>query len=152
MENNQSIIAPWMKIAEQELGTAEDPTNKSNPKILRYAASLKYPMRDDSSDKWCAMFAAYCLEQSGFMHSKSAAAISYMPFGIECEPIYGAIAVFEWSSGFHHVAFVDGVEGELLRCLGGNQGPDKVCYKVFDKKYLIACRWPTKLLPQDPTK
>lgn len=144
---SQSIIAPWMQIAERELGTLEVPGKESNPKILEYAKALKYPMKDDSMDKWCAMFVGYCLEQSGFMHTRSAAAISYMPFGIECQPIYGAIAVFEWSSGFHHVAFVHGVEGELIKCLGGNQ-KDQVNYKVFDKKFLIACRWPTKILPQ----
>jgi len=145
--NTPSIPLPreaaWMVFAMGELGIEEVPGKLSQPHILEYAKSIGYNMTDDTVDKWCAMFVAWCLNKSGEANTGNAMAASYCRYGIPCEPKFGAIAVFEWVSGFHHVTFIDSTDGEILKCLGGNQG-NKVSYKFYDRKYMISCRWPRK--------
>jgi uncharacterized protein (TIGR02594 family) len=105
--------APWMALAEEE---AE--------KGIREPESVKYFTATDfgapqGNTPYCAAFANWCLAQVGIKGSGHATAISFANWGkdvTDTKP-YGAIVVFEWSDGQHHVTFNAG-NGKFL---GGNQ-------------------------------
>jgi uncharacterized protein (TIGR02594 family) len=105
--------APWMAVAQEE---AE--------KGVREPDSVKYFTATDfgapqGDTPYCAAFANWCLAQVGIKGSGHADAISFAYWGKDVSDTksYGAIVVFEWSNGQHHVTFNAG-NGKFL---GGNQ-------------------------------
>lgn len=65
---------------------------------------------------------------------------NWLGFGVICQPVYGAVAVFERGSG-GHVGFIVGQDARSWHVLGGNQG-DKIGVTAIDKRRLLGCRWP----------
>ena len=70
---------------------------------------------------------------------------NWLQFGVTCQPIYGAVAVFERGSG-GHVGFVVGQDSRSWHILGGNQG-DAINVTGIDKRRLLGTRWP-RTVPQ----
>lgn len=90
----------------------------------------------------CAATLCAALEESGYASPHSAAAISFAHYGTPCELTPGAILVYKWSSGEHHVTTCDEIIDEhLVKCLGGNQS-HMVKDSVYERKYIVAIRWP----------
>jgi uncharacterized protein (TIGR02594 family) len=127
--------APWMAVAEVE---AE--------KGIREPESVKYFTATDfgtpqGDTPYCAAFANWCLAQVGIKGSGSAMAISFAHWGEDVSGTkpYGAIVVFEWSNGQHHVSFNAG-NGKFL---GGNQTNDhEVVEESLPLDSAIAWRMP----------
>lgn len=137
----------WLTLGRGYLGLREIKGGRHSPEILRFWTLIRAPFTDDETP-WCAGFVGGVLERAGFRSSRSAAARSYLKWGIALEsPVPGCVVVF-WrgtpSSGSGHVAFVVGRDerGRLL-CLGGNQG-DAVTIAPFERRRVLGYRWPAE--------
>lgn len=134
--------APWMKIAESEIGVKEVPGPGNNSRILEYHKETSLRASADSV-AWCAAFANWCLHKAGFKGTNSAAALSFRSYGVPLDkPKYGCIVVFDHGDGHGHVTFFDReLDGTYISCLGGNQS-DSVRYSTYRKSSVAAYRWP----------
>ncbi len=131
----------WLNIAEKYRGQHEVLGKASNQFILDCFKHTSYQAADDEVP-WCAAFVGRCLGEAGIGGSGSAAAISYAEWGSPSELVPGAIVVFEWADGSHHVAFFH--HKSLLgfgAFLGGNQS-DMVKISRFSTARILAVRWP----------
>lgn len=134
--------APWLALARKYMGQHEIKGPKDNQFVLDCFAHTTYHAIHDEVP-WCAAFICRILEESGFKSTKSAAAISFATFGTKCELKPGAILVFKWPGGGHHVTICDEVTDHVLvKCLGGNQS-DAVQDSTFHRQYIVATRWPS---------
>lgn len=136
----------WLDKARLYVGLEETKGHFHHPKILTWWEKIKTPFRDDETP-WCAAFVGGVLEECKIRSSRSAAARSYLKYGIPLDrPAVGAIVIFwrgkrsGWSG---HVGFVVGVDekGNLM-VLGGNQG-DQVSIRPFSRSRVLGYRWPS---------
>ena len=147
--------APWMNIAEAEKGVIEDSRpGMHNARIVEYHQTTSLRATDDETP-WCSSFVNWVIKQSGRNGTNSAAAKSWLNWGMEVtHPTRGTIVVIKKrtagtdqatgsSSGFH-VAFLVSVTPTHIRLLGGNQG-DQVKESTFSlSAYDVkGYRWPT---------
>ena len=128
----------WLLIAKKELGIHETPGPAATARIVEYDKATTLKATSDEVP-WCAAFVCWCLEQAGIESTHSAAAASYLNWGkdIGDTPEEGCIVVFP-----HHVTFyVDGVDDDYIKCLGGNQA-DSVKYSNFPVANVLSYRMP----------
>ncbi len=143
MTSTDSAEATWMLWLGARRGQVERTGDKPSDEVRGY-------FRDHTSfgDPWpvtpasCAATACAALEESGLKSPHRADAVSFLKWGTECELKYGAIVVFEFAPGHHHVTFCESTSGPGVTCLGGNQR-SKICSAVFNTKYILAVRWPS---------
>jgi uncharacterized protein (TIGR02594 family) len=134
----------WYAIAKAEIGVAEFPGEKKNPKISDYHKKANFKAGDED-DSWCSSFACYCMEMAGIPSTKNASARSWLEWGHEIKtPVVGCVVVF-WretkDSWKGHVGFFAGEkDGEIL-VLGGNQD-NAVKIKGYPKSRLLGFRMP----------
>ena len=148
----------WMSIAsaENDRGVVAIPGPESNPTIDAYLATTSVPkeMQNDST-AWCSAFANWVMKQAGYVGTGSAAANSWVGWGVQCEPQYGAIIVVHkkgatadpatGSGSGNHVGFVFDHTGTHCRILGGNQtGGTRVSIVNFNLAAydVLGFRWP----------
>lgn len=134
---------PWLDFLEAHIGEHEIQGSSANPFIV---ALFKHTSYDTTSDEtaWCAATICTALEVNNYKSPHSAAAMSFATYGTACELKPGAILVFKWSGGDHHVTCLDHViNSSLIACIGGNQS-NELRITNYDPKYLIAIRWPVK--------
>lgn len=135
--------APWMAIAQKEIGVVEFTGKNSNQRILEYHKTTG----NFSSDgvPWCSSFINWVLEQVGIKGTGSASSQSWLNWGIASEQ-YGSIVVFSKGNGFGHVGFLIGREGDKIQVLGGNQSNQvKVSSYPLEGSSagrVISYRWP----------
>ncbi len=100
---------------------------------------------DPATTAWCAGFMHAMEVLTGHTGTGKLNARSYEKYGVmvpEDEPLeHGDILVFErgndgWSG---HVTYFDSWEGDLAKCLGGNQD-NKVCYALHNLDKLLSAR------------
>jgi len=129
-------LAPWMDIAVAELGVAEDSLpGQHNARIVEYHQTTSLKATDDETP-WCSSFVNWVIKQSGRNGTNSAAAKSWLNWGVEdTAPSRGTIVVIKkktagtdhatgTATGFH-VGFFVSSTATHIRILGGNQS-DKV--------------------------
>jgi uncharacterized protein (TIGR02594 family) len=133
----------WLVAGRHDVGEREIPGRKHNPKILQWWTLIRAPFTDDETP-WCSAWVGAKLEESGIKSSRSAAARSYLKWGVKIDrPVLGCIVVFERGPRNGHVGFYVGKDSRgNLRILGGNQG-DAVNVKSFDPARVLGYRWPT---------
>lgn len=148
-------LPKWLEAAIAEIGTAEIPGPKSNPRIMEYRrmAGADGLEGEDSVVPWCAIFINAMLEAAGAKGSGSAMARSFVkhPDFIRLEaPVVGCITVISSSRGptSGHVFFYTAENGLFLQGLGGNQN-DQVSVAMFPKGKLVGHFWP-KAAPKPP--
>ena len=133
----------WLIIAEQELGVHETPGPKATARIVEYDKATTLKATSDEVP-WCAAFVCWCLEQAGIESTHSAAAKSFLSWGIDIgdKPVEGCIVVLKFVSGNHHVTFYDGyMDSETIIGLGGNQS-DQVKRSNYMVEYVESFRMP----------
>lgn len=135
----------WLKVARGELGQAEIPGPKDNPRILAYYAKAGFPQINDEATPWCAGLVNFCLETAGTPGSKSLAAREFLNWGKAVKKPYpGCIAVL-WrvspQSWQGHTAFYLGETATHVQLLGGNQA-NKVSIQSFPKNQVLGFREP----------
>jgi uncharacterized protein (TIGR02594 family) len=133
----------WLDIAEHEIGTKEINGPKSNERIIEYHACTSLKATTDET-AWCSAFVNWCMRHAGLKGTNSAAARSWLQWGVELKaPVPGCIVIFKRGappSG--HVAFyASDVGNDYIKVLGGNQG-DQVKYSNYPKQDILGYRWP----------
>jgi len=141
----------WLK---SKIGHHAIPGPKDNPEIVSW---FKFTNLDRAewhdSTAWCAVTQNAALELNGEKGTRSAAALSFAPWGHEVDwndALPGDMVIFEWTDSDgnvtgHHVAqFVEQQEN-IVTCLGGNQlnpptGFHEVSIKTFSKNSVINVR------------
>jgi len=110
-----------------ELGVREIPGFESNPRINVYASFTTLKATSDEIS-WCSSLINAVVYWSGFKPTRSAAARSWLDWGISLEvPIVGCIVVFERKDANNpnaaHVAVCDhaDISNGIVRVVGGNQ-------------------------------
>jgi uncharacterized protein (TIGR02594 family) len=141
-------LPSWLNTAIHEIGTAEVPGPKSNPRIMEYRrmAGADGLAGEDSVVPWCAIFINAMLDAAGVKGSGSAMARSFVKhaaFEKLDAPMIGCITVISSSRGpaSGHVFFYTGENGLFLQGLGGNQN-DSVSIEMFHKSKLVGHFWP----------
>lgn len=136
----------WVKEARKYIGLKEVPGKGNNKTILGWWKLIKAAFNNDEVP-WCAGFVGAMLETVGIRSSRSAAAKSYLKWGVSLNgrPAVGAVVVFwrgrrDGPNG--HVGFVIGEDkyGHLI-VLSGNTS-DAVLIKPFTKDRVLTYRWP----------
>jgi uncharacterized protein (TIGR02594 family) len=145
---NSNDWAPWMKIALNEEGIKEVKGGKHNPRILEYGFAVSLKVTTDELF-WCSNFVNWVFMKMKMIRTKSAAAISWLNWGLELEePIYGCVMVDDYKNGHGHVAFfIRKLSESANGVFGGNQS-DQVCFKQWHSK--VRYFWP-KDAPIPPT-
>ncbi len=130
-----------LNIARLQLGVTEA---KDPGKVVEYHQATRLKATSPRTP-WCASFVCWVLEKAGLPNPRTARAADFVTYGNEtyCEP--GCIVVFSKThpdaAGSGHVAFLVGVDGDQLLCLGGNQA-NSVCVKKYPASLANAYRWP----------
>lgn len=143
--------APWMAIARCELGQKEIKGAGDNPRIREYHAATTLGSQHDEV-AWCSSFVNFCMMKAGIARTRSAAAASWVDWGVGTDPRRGAVVVIynaaaknsALSHSGNHVGFLVEDLGWGWKVLGGNQG-DMVKESCFSKKKwaLKAMKWPS---------
>lgn len=144
-DESYSKYPKWLRVASSYLGLREIRGPKHNSKILEWWKAIRSHFTDDETP-WCAAFVGGVLEECGIISSRSAAARSFLNWGVEIDgPCVGCVVVFwrgspnGWSG---HVGFVVGRDSSgNLMVLGGNQG-NEVNIKPFSQNRVLGYRWP----------
>jgi len=113
-------------IATLELGVHETPGPAATARIVEYAA---YTTLRATSDEiaWCSSLANYVVDNAGFKGTHSAAARSWLNWGVVLDaPILGCIVIFDRKDASNpnaaHVAICDhpDISNGVIRTIGGN--------------------------------
>ena len=133
--------ARWFDVALAEKGVHELAGPTANRRIIQYHHTTTYHANSDEVP-WCSSFVNWCLIQAGKRGTNSAAAVSWLDWGVHLQnPRLGAITVVRGPYG-EHVAFYKSGGPGALTLLGGNQG-DQVKYSTFGGSYeILGFRWP----------
>jgi len=139
----------WMLAARREIGVKELKGHADHPRIVEYLQHTRIiPAMQHDETPWCSAFVCFVMEQSGLSSTRSAAARSWLTWGVELkEPLPGCIAVLtrEGHPGSGHVGFYVGMSKppyESVLLLGGNQA-NQVCVRSYDKSRVLSYRWPS---------
>jgi uncharacterized protein (TIGR02594 family) len=135
----------WLTVARQEMGVAEVPGRDHNKRILEYHAKTGLQAGSDEV-AWCSSFVNWCLDRSGIVGTRSAAARSWATWGREIDvPVPGCIVVFRRHDPMNptagHVAFFIRKCAPLIDVLGGNQS-NSVRVSGYALSDVITYRWP----------
>lgn len=136
--------APWMELAWAELGQSEVKGALANPRIQAMFADAGHPETTSDEVPWCAAFVGAILNRTGWEHTGSLMARSYLRYGIALEePREGCIVVLSRGSdpAAGHVGFYVGKRDGLVTVLGGNQG-NRVSVQDFPAGQVLGFRWP----------
>lgn len=116
------------EIAKAELGVCETPGLEATARIVEYADCTTLSANSDEVP-WCSSFANWCVKQAELKGTNSAAARSWLDWGVVLnKPIVGCIVVFERKTvdnpNSAHVAICDhaDISNGIIRVIGGNQG------------------------------
>lgn len=136
----------WLLVAKAELGVAEIPGDKDNPRILEYLRTTSVSPGDhvDEEIPWCAAFVNWCLIRAQQTGTNRRAARSYLHWGQPVEPRVGAVCVL-WREDPKgpkgHVGFFLKETADSVQLLGGNQG-NCVSVRSYPKARVLGYRWP----------
>lgn len=154
------IRPPWLELAELEAarGVEEIVGPQHDARILAYHAATTLHAETDEVP-WCAAFVCWCLEEAGFRSTRSAAARSFLEWGMRLESwAYGGVVVLQRGAGeqpgperirtpdgvsFYpgHVGFLVGIPTprEIL-VLGGNQA-NAINVRAYPRRRVLGVRW-----------
>jgi uncharacterized protein (TIGR02594 family) len=133
----------WMPIALKEENVREIPGEKHEKRILEYHATTSGKFEDDET-AWCSSFANWVFLQAGIRGTNSAAARSWLDWGISIPtPEYGCLVVIPRTNDPKkgHVGFYLKQRAGFYCLLGGNQ-KNMVCREWFAANAL-SFRWPS---------
>ena len=136
----------WYQIAfrEMESGVDEISGPQDNPRIVEYHQATSLRATDDETP-WCSSFVNWCMMKAAIQRTNSAAARSWLNWGVELEnPQLGCVVVFERTSNptAGHVGFYHGEHNGRILLLGGNQS-NQVSISPQSKDKWLGYRWPS---------
>lgn len=145
----EACDAPWLDWALQHLGEKEDPSKNNNPFILSLWEAIgiewTHTTDIDSEVPWCAAFVGAALALTGYQHTGSGLARSYLEFGIPLKEFQRG-CVLIWPRGNNpnagHVDLgVRMIDEEIVQTVGGNVS-DQVTLRNKHIKKAIGMRLP----------
>lgn len=138
----------WLRIAREDLGTAEVPGAATSPKIRRWLLSLGAWWRDDETP-WCGVAVGAWMQAAGIQPPREwYRARAWASWGLELgAPQLGAVVVYERKGGGHVGLVVGRSSLGHIMTLGGNQG-DRVSIAAFEPHRVLAYRWPLEARDQ----
>ena len=145
-----SLAAPWLDWALGHLGEKEDESEDNNPFILALwdKIGIKWThTRDiDSKVPWCAALVGAALAHTGYAHTASGLARSYLSYGIPLAAFRrGCILI--WPRGSNpragHVDFGVELNDGIVETVGGNV-KNQVSLGKRPIKEAIGMRFPTR--------
>jgi len=111
-----------------DYGLKEVDGPQSNPEIIAMGKDLGFDIADDSTTAWCSLAMNYYAKKCGYEYSGKLDARSWLKLPlpiIVLKPQLGDLVVF-WrespESWKGHVALFIAQDGNIVYCLGGNQG------------------------------
>ena len=132
-------IPKHMEVALSYMGQKEIPGNDHNLTIVSFFQYVTYNATDDET-AWCSAYINAVLGKSDIARTKSAAALSFLDWGVPTKkPAYGDIVVFDRGGGRGHVGFYVTAAGGRVQVLGGNQN-DEVNMTWFNAEDVAAYR------------
>ena len=138
---------PWITIARAELerGVVELPgLEHDNHRIVDYFKATTLDV-DHDEVPWCSAFVNWCMQQAEFERTRSAAARSWLKWGVPLSgPRVGCVVVYQrgYNPKTGHVNFCTGIiDSETIKAIGGNQG-NRVSEHVFKTDVVLGYRWP----------
>lgn len=136
----------WLVQAFSWIGEKEIPGARANNFITDCLKTVKLPDRFQNQDEtpWCSAFVNKIMGDSGIPGTGIGMARSWLDWGKECPPCYGAIVCLwrkDKDSPFGHVGFLIRQHQDALYIYGGNQS-DKVKISVYPRGRLLGYRWP----------
>ena len=140
------VTAPWLAIAEKEIGVTEVPGNANdNTRVVQYLETTPAVEAIDSVP-WCSAFVNWCIKKAGLNGTNDARARSWLHWGVALPmeaPRQGCIAVLKRGASPNqgHVGFFVMTKEAGVTLLGGNQG-DRVTVASFRPDRLLGYRWP----------
>jgi hypothetical protein len=125
MPPSEIVVPLWMAIAFSKIGVIEDQRpGASNPEIEAFHAATRGGRASDDVSS-CSSFWCWVMEMAGIASPRSKLALSWVTWGVECGPVFGATGFFSKSDpdagGSGHVGGVVGTIGELVLLLACNQ-------------------------------
>lgn len=143
---------PWLVIARAEVGVKEKHGPEDNPRILEYLRTTTFRNPHDETP-WCSAFVNWCIQKAGLSGTRSAAARTWLYWGVgQYNPPLGSVVVL-WrvhrTHGAGHVGFLVGSTATTVDLLGGNQ-QNEVCVRTYPRGRVLAngFRWPKYGLSQ----
>jgi uncharacterized protein (TIGR02594 family) len=142
----------WFEIAKGEVGQHEVAGGEHNPRIVEYHQTTSLKATTDEVP-WCSSFVNWCMAKAGIKGTGSAAAKSWLSWGVPCDPKTGCVVVIRQkvagkdaatgSATGYHVGFLATASPTHIGLLGGNQS-DSVKVSNFPwKSYTVeGYRWP----------
>lgn len=131
----------WVAVARSLIGLREIRGPKHNQFIAKGWARLGAGWFTDDETPWCGLFVAHCIDAAGLRFPRMfPRAKAWLDWGVECEPVHGAVIVFGRRGG-GHVGFLVGESGDHYYVLGGNQS-NAVNITPLAKSRALGCRWP----------
>lgn len=133
----------WLKIALNEKRVFEIKGQEHNPHILEYHAVTTLRATSDEVS-WCSAFVCWCMEKAGIPSTKSAAARSWLNWGIPIDqPLPGCVVVLSRGNNpaEGHVGFWLSEDDDNVFVFGGNQS-DMTCVDAYEKSRVLGYRMP----------
>jgi uncharacterized protein (TIGR02594 family) len=128
------------EIAQGEVGQKEIAGAENNPRIVEYQQAVDLHATDDETP-WCSSFVNWCNMQAGVARTKSAAARSWLQWGVKVDPPQeGDVIILKRGNppSGHVGFFVKSADG-LVYVLGGNQS-DQVKISAYKRDDVLGYR------------
>jgi uncharacterized protein (TIGR02594 family) len=144
-------LAKWLKFAIKEKNVTEIKGKKHNLRIIQYHSTTTLKASTDETP-WCSSFVNWVMKQAGMHGTNSAAAASWLKWGVPSTSKKGAITIIRNSNAANssltnsgnHVGFLIQETAKHFVILGGNQSNQvKVSYFPKSSWTLRGYRWPT---------
>lgn len=124
-------------------GLKEISGTENNPRIVQMFHEAGFDYIDDDETAWCSAFINWLALQTGYEHSSSLLARSWLEFGeIVPVPDLGDIAIFsrgDKNSYFGHIGLYITERDGYIYVLGGNQN-NEVNISKYSKMRLLGFR------------
>lgn len=132
-----------LELAFEYLGLQEIPGPEHEAEIVQFFADVGHSWVKNDETAWCAAVHGSILKRTGYPYLKTLRARDYEDFGEEVEvPELGDIVVM-WrispTSGYGHIGFYLGFNGNYNFVLGGNQS-NKYKVSMYSKNEVLSYR------------
>ena len=141
---------PWLQWMIDHIGEAEVTGQPPTDFDRMVFSHTNYGDLGHTMEASCAATMCAALELTGYKSPHSARALDFSDYGMQSELVPGAVCVFDFGGGDHHVSILEALGGAITACpdgygvfCGGNQYHAlKRC--TFKLSSIIHTRWPVK--------
>lgn len=133
---------PWLIRAIGEMNVAETPGG-NNARIIEYDSETTLKATDQSVP-WCSSFLCWCFEREGIPSTRSAAARSWLTWGVAIgRGIQGCVVIISRGTGNQaHCGLWWSEDRDMVYLLSGNVS-NKVCVMGFARDRVLGYRVPS---------